>query len=208
MWSLGKSVRVLARNRNTTGYPIVSFERYFCDDQKCGLSPKAKLKIKAVDSAGSTREIIHGESEYQQHLREENEINAKKVAQKNAQQGAIFATKLGAAANVSLSLAKGVVGYTIASTALMADAANSLGDIFGDAVVYYSVTEARKRATPDRPWGRGKIEPLGALSVGALLCFTGFGIGYSASVSVFEVLNVAAWLKGEAIPIVAETPSM
>ena len=62
---------------------------------------------------------------------------------------------------MALAISKGTIGYAISSTGLIADAANSLGDLLSDAVVYYSVTEARKSATPDRPWGRGKIEPLG-----------------------------------------------
>ena len=74
---------------------------------------------------------------------------------------AMHVTKVGAAANMALAISKGTIGFSISSTGLIADAANSLGDLLSDAVVFYSVTEARKRATPDRPWGRGKIEPLG-----------------------------------------------
>jgi hypothetical protein len=74
---------------------------------------------------------------------------------------AMYVTKVGAGANLALAISKGTIGFSIASTGLIADAANSLGDLLSDAVVYYSITEARKSATPDRPWGRGKIEPLG-----------------------------------------------
>ena len=66
---------------------------------------------------------------------------------------AMFATKVGAAANLGLAISKGALGFAIASTGLIADAANSMGDLLSDAVVYYSITEARKEATPDRPWG-------------------------------------------------------
>ena len=44
-----------------------------------------------------------------------------------------------------------------------------------DAVVFYTIKEARKKATPERPWGRGKIEPLGALTIGGVLLATGGG---------------------------------
>ena len=57
----------------------------------------------------------------------------------------------------------------------MADAANSAGDLLIDAVVFYTIKEARKKATPERPWGRGKIEPLGALTIGGVLLATGGG---------------------------------
>ena len=57
----------------------------------------------------------------------------------------------------------------------MADAANSAGDLLIDAVVFYTIKEARKKPTPQTPWGRGKIEPLGALTIGGVLLATGAG---------------------------------
>ena len=57
----------------------------------------------------------------------------------------------------------------------MADAANSAGDLLIDAVVFYTIKESRKKATPEMPWGRGKIEPLGALTIGGVLLATGAG---------------------------------
>lgn len=84
----------------------------------------------------------------------------KQEMEKN-QQRAVMATKLGAVANISLAISKGLVGFSISSTALIADAANSLGDVLSDAVVFYTLHEARKTATPESPWGRGKVEPLG-----------------------------------------------
>lgn len=82
-----------------------------------------------------------------------------------AEKKAKVVTKVGAAANLALAISKGTLGYAISSTGLIADAVNSLGDLLSDAVVYYSVTESRKRATPDMPWGRGKIEPLGKFNL-------------------------------------------
>lgn len=76
---------------------------------------------------------------------------------------ALQATKVGAAANLLLFLSKGITGYAINSTAMLADAFGSLGDLCTDAIVYYSVEQARKAASPDRPWGRGKMEPIGTV---------------------------------------------
>jgi len=123
---------------------------------------------------------------------------------------AVVATQVGALANVGLAGTKGIIGYGVNSTALMADAANSLGDLLIDAVVYYTIkgnilppakaimfsltlshcsslhklsapalviidhhhrlrlryTEARKKATPAHPWGRGKVtHPTNPLTV-------------------------------------------
>ena len=80
--------------------------------------------------------------------------------QKN-NQAALNATSLGAAVNVALAASKGFLGFSVGSTALIADCFNSVGDLFSDGVVYYTVTEARRGATPEKPWGSGKIEPLG-----------------------------------------------
>ena len=57
----------------------------------------------------------------------------------------------------------------------MADAANSAGDLLIDGVVLYTIKEARKKPTVEMPWGRGKIEPLGALTIGGVLLATGGG---------------------------------
>lgn len=106
-----------------------------------------KLKIKSFTK--SDQEVLSKEPAILEDYTSAAEKNAK------------YVTKVGAAANLALAISKGTLGYAIASTGLIADAANSLGDLLSDAVVYYSVTESRKRATPDMPWGRGKIEPLG-----------------------------------------------
>lgn len=100
---------------------------------------------------------------------DDEETHARKAAERQqAHDKAILATKLGAGVNVLLSIMKGTTGLAISSTALIADAVSGLGDVFGDAVVYFTVNEARKRATPDRPWGRGKIEPLGMTCIPSL----------------------------------------
>eukprot|EP01035_Chromulina_nebulosa_P017767 gene17767-23369_t len=103
---------------------------------------------------------------------------------------AIIITKYGAIANFLLSISKGITGLSIGSTALIADSINSMSDLLCDAVVYVSVTEARKGATPDRPWGQGKLEPIGALVVSGLLLGTGVGIGYNGDID--HILDISS----------------
>jgi Co/Zn/Cd efflux system component len=141
---------------------------------------KAKVKIKTGHEHSATPP------------KTEIPVSSTRVERVDVQQKAMFATKIGAFVNVSMAVSKGIIGFTISSTALIADAVNSMGDVLGDAVVYYTVKEARKRATPDRPWGRGKLEPLGALSVGGLLALTGLGIGYSALLTVIDMANLSS----------------
>jgi hypothetical protein len=115
----------------------------------------ARLKIKAAGRPNQ-RGLYEDVDEAEKELRA-----AKHAAQHAAHQKAMQVTQVGAAANLALAISKGTIGLSVASTGLVADAANSLGDLLSDAVVYYTVSEARKRATPDRPWGMGKLEPLG-----------------------------------------------
>ena len=84
---------------------------------------------------------------------------------------ALSATSIGAAANFGLAASKGTLGFTIGSTALIADCFNSMGDLFSDAIVYYTITEARKIATPENPWGSGKAEPIGNLFLLSYILF-------------------------------------
>jgi cation diffusion facilitator family transporter len=153
---------------------------------------KAKIKLESSEHKLFKKEI-DDEDDTSSHKKEYPKTHAvshathKKELEKN-QERAVAVTKMGAAANILLAISKGAVGLSISSTALVADAANSLCDVMSDAVVYYTLLEARKTATPDRPWGRGKIEPLGALSVGALLLATGVGIGFSACHAAYEML--------------------
>mmetsp|Transcript_60292 Transcript_60292/g.118599 ORF Transcript_60292/g.118599 Transcript_60292/m.118599 type:complete len:544 (+) Transcript_60292:56-1687(+) len=164
--------------------------------------PKAtagRLKIKQQGKerdAQRKRDLI--ESEALNKIDQEKAIEYASASQKKA----MLVTKVGAAANLALAVSKGTIGYAISSTGLIADAANSLGDLLSDAVVYYSVQEARKMATPDRPWGRGKIEPLGALSVGVLLLATGFGIGYTAILAIIEAAAISHMVSPHVVELV------
>ena len=61
-------------------------------------------------------------------------------------------TKLGALVNAALGVSKGVTGCAIGSTGMIADAANSCGDLLMDAAVYFTVLYSRQGNTPDKPW--------------------------------------------------------
>ena len=61
-------------------------------------------------------------------------------------------TRLGALVNASLAVSKGVTGFAIGSTGMIADAANSLGDLLMDIAVYLTVIFSRQGNTPDKPW--------------------------------------------------------
>ena len=110
---------------------------------------------------------IPAKDKLNKHAEEEYDLQKK-------QKRATDVTKLGAVVNLCLAGCKSVIGLSVGSTALIGDAANSIGDILCDAVVYYSIVKARAAVSSDRPWGHGKLEPIGTLTVGGLLCLTGF----------------------------------
>ncbi len=63
-------------------------------------------------------------------------------------------------------LAAGILGH---STALMADAVESLADVVGSAMVWVGLRYAAKPADEDHPYGHGKAESLAALGVSVLM---------------------------------------
>lgn len=167
-----QSVRLLLRRRSGLG---VRIRRYsgsvttLSDEHSQSGHTKARIKLKDHKTAKRDKKDDDDDDDDDKEAKLSKDYpQAKQQSDSKTQQDldrnqnkAVFATKLGAAANIFLAVSKGAVGLSISSTALVADAANSLGDVLSDAVVYYTLHEARKTATPDRPWGRGKIEPLG-----------------------------------------------
>lgn len=160
------------------------------DGQGAGGGKKggSRLKIKTPPSDAHARE-------QHEHKEAERLYDAKNSAD---QAVAVNATKVGAGVNLVLAAGKGSIGFLVGSTGLMADGANHLGDLLCDAVVWYTVIESRKGATVDRPWGMGKLEPLGALTVGGLLMATGMGIGYSAAMAAWDMWALQVRLRLQA----------
>ena len=76
---------------------------------------------------------------------------------------------LGLLVNAALAIAKLVTGLLGHSHALVADAVESLADIFGSIVVWSGLKIASRPADLDHPYGHGKAEALAALFVALLL---------------------------------------
>lgn len=77
----------------------------------------------------------------------------------------------------ALKLAAGVLGN---SFALVADAVESLVDIAGSVVVWSAMRYGSKPADEDHPFGHGKIEPMAAMVVAAVIVLVGFGVAAEA----------------------------
>lgn len=87
---------------------------------------------------------------------------------------------IGVLANAVLAVVKGIVGVLGHSTALVADAVESIADIGGSLVVWGGLRLSARSADDDHPYGHGKAEPLAAAAVGIMLCAAAFGIGAKA----------------------------
>jgi len=81
---------------------------------------------------------------------------------------------------VLLSATKLVAGIAGHSHALVADACESLTDIFSSIIVWRGVVVAAAPADEDHPYGHGKAEPLAAAVVSAILLFVAGWIAIEA----------------------------
>ena len=84
-------------------------------------------------------------------------------------QRSLRATFLGLAANVTLTVVKFLAGFFGHSQALIADAVESLADIFSSIIVWRGLVVAETPPDEDHPYGHGKAEPLAAAIVSAML---------------------------------------
>jgi len=105
-------------------------------------------------------------------------------------QRSLRATFLGLAANVTLTVVKFLAGSLGHSQALIADAVESLADIFSSIIVWRGLVVAETPPDEDHPYGHGKAEPLAAAIVSAMLLLAAGMIAFHS-------------LKGMAAPRVA-----
>ena len=95
-------------------------------------------------------------------------------------QRSLRATFLGLAVNVALTTVKFLAGIFGHSQALIADAVESLADIFSSIIVWRGLVVAETPPDEDHPYGHGKAEPLAAAMVSALLLLAAAWIAFNA----------------------------
>lgn len=98
----------------------------------------------------------------------------------------IAAVQAGLLVNAGLALIKFVAGVVGHSYALIADAIESLADIFASLVVWSGLRMASRQADDAHPFGYGRAEPLAAAIVGVLMGGAAVGIAIQA---VREILT-------------------
>lgn len=102
----------------------------------------------------------------------------------------------GVYANLGLSAAKLVGGIVGHSTALTADAVHSFSDLLSDFVTLATVKVARAPPNEKNPYGHGRFEALGALTVSGVLLCSGGGIFLHSGHLLLEMLQPdLGWLS-------------
>ncbi len=89
----------------------------------------------------------------------------------NRLQRSLRATFTGLAVNAVLATVKLLAGIFGHSHALIADAVESLADVFSSLIVWRALVVAAEPADEDHPYGHGKAEPIAAAIVSGMLLF-------------------------------------
>ncbi len=89
------------------------------------------------------------------------------------------------AVNIVLAAAKLTAGILGNSYALIADAVESLADVFSSIVVWRGVVVAAEPADENHPYGHGKAEPIAAAIVSTILLAAAVGISVQAVREMF-----------------------
>src|SRR5947199_1573725 len=96
------------------------------------------------------------------------------------------ATFLGMVANILLAAAKLVAGIVGHSHCLVADAVESLADLFIAVIVWRGLVVAAAPADEDHPYGHGKAEPIAAAVVSTMLLLAAAGITFQAAREILQ----------------------
>src|SRR5213075_110079 len=100
------------------------------------------------------------------------------------------ATFLGMVANILLAAAKLVAGIVGHSNALVADAVESLADLFSSVIVWRGLVVASEPADADHPYGHGKAEPIAAAVVSTMLLLAAASITIQATIEILQPQQV------------------
>ncbi|HEY9514431.1 MAG TPA: cation diffusion facilitator family transporter [Gemmatimonadaceae bacterium] len=98
----------------------------------------------------------------------------------NATQRGIRSAQLGMLINAVLAITKLIAGIVGNTYALVADAVESILDIFSSLIVWGGLAIAAQPADEDHPYGHGKAEPVAAAIVSFMLLGAALGIAIQA----------------------------
>ncbi|MBW8885138.1 MAG: cation transporter [Planctomycetia bacterium] len=98
----------------------------------------------------------------------------------SAYQDATRAALLGLVVNLALGLVKLIGGVVAGSFALVADAVNSLGDVFSSVVVLVALRVAQSPPDEEHPYGHSRAEAIAGSNVALLVILSALYVAYEA----------------------------
>jgi cation diffusion facilitator family transporter len=106
------------------------------------------------------------------------------------------ASILGIIGNLFLSIIKGIIGFTTNSQSMIADALNSMGDVFSSLMSYIGNKIARTPRDEDHDLGHGKAEYIYSLIISEVIILVGLNTIYKSIISIYknEVLTPNVFL--------------
>jgi len=113
------------------------------------------------------------------------------------------ATKLLIGVVVGLIIFKVVVSWLTGSISILAQAADSLLDLFAGLITFFAIRIAAQPADADHPYGHGKIEDIAGAAQGILIFIAGGLIIYSAIVRIIEGSSIELAEAGIAVMAVS-----
>jgi len=113
------------------------------------------------------------------------------------------ATKLLVGVVVGLIILKVVVSWLTGSISILAQAADSLFDLFAGIITFFAIRIAAKPADADHPYGHGKVEDIAGVAQGILIFIAGGLLIYSAIVRIVEGSSVELAEAGIAVMAVS-----
>ncbi|MGB6872864.1 MAG: cation diffusion facilitator family transporter [Dehalococcoidia bacterium] len=113
------------------------------------------------------------------------------------------ATKLLIGVVVGLIIFKVVVGWLTGSISILAQAADSLLDLFAGIITFSAIRIAAKPADAEHPYGHGKVEDIAGVVQGIFIFIAGGLIIYSAIGRIIEGSSVEIELAGAGIAVMA-----
>jgi cation diffusion facilitator family transporter len=113
------------------------------------------------------------------------------------------ATKLLIAVVVGLIIIKVVVGWLTGSISILAQAADSLLDLFAGIITFSAIRIAAKPADAEHPYGHGKVEDIAGAMQGILIFIAGGLIIYSAIGRIIKGSSIELVEGGIAVMVVS-----
>lgn len=165
-----------------------------------------------------SRPLYHGrhehpeleEDEDEEHDHEEEGLHAKpkSLDKQRMQIECTRITMYGLYSNIGLAVFKCGAGVIGNSMAMIADGVHSLSDLVTDGITLWASKLTLKPQDADHPYGHGKFEAIGSLTISVTLAVTAGGIAWSAIESIQAILAAQALAVPTGVALVAAVLSI